>query len=85
MAAPQAYQIRLAGVLEPTWSEWLEGMVISEEPGGVTMLSGSVRDQAELFGLLIKVRDLGLDLISVMRLEPPDADKKSTGSVAPSV
>jgi hypothetical protein len=74
MPARQLYRIRVEGVLEPTWSEWLDGMTISQEPGGVTILSGSVRDQAELFGLLTKVRDMGLTLISVNRVEPPEVD-----------
>jgi hypothetical protein len=72
MPAQQLYRIRVEGVLEPTWSEWLDGMTISQEPGGVTILSGSIRDQAELFGLLTKVRDMGLSLISVNRVEPPE-------------
>ena len=74
MPARQLYRIRVEGVLEPTWSEWLDGMTISQEPGDVTILSGSVRDQAELFGLLTKVRDMGLTLISVNRVEPPEVD-----------
>ena len=72
MPARQLYRIRVEGVLEPTWSEWLAGMNISQEAGGVTILYGSVRDQAELFRLLTKVRDMGLDLISVNRVEPPE-------------
>ncbi len=72
MPAHQFYRIRVEGILEPAWSEWLAGMTISQEPGGVTILSGSVRDQAELFGLLTKVRDMGLDLISVNRVELPE-------------
>jgi hypothetical protein len=71
MPAQQIYQIRVEGVLEPTWSEWLDGLTISQEPGGVTILSGPIRDQAELFGLLTKVQDMGLNLISVNRVEPP--------------
>ena len=74
MPARQLYRIRVEGVLKPTWSEWLDGMTISQEPGDVTILSGSVRDQAELFGLLTKVRDMGLTLISVNRVEPPEVD-----------
>jgi hypothetical protein len=74
MPAQQLYRIRVEGVLDPIWSEWLGGMTVSHEPGSVTTLSGSVRDQAELFGLLIKVRDMGLTLISVNRVEPPDVE-----------
>lgn len=70
MPAQQLYRIRVEGVLDAAWSEWLDGMSVSQEPGGVSVLSGTVRDQAELFGLLIKVRDLGLNLISLNRVEP---------------
>jgi hypothetical protein len=72
MPAQQLYRIRVEGVLDPIWSEWLGGMAVSHEPGSVTTLSGSVRDQAELFGLLVKVRDMGLTLISVNRVEPTE-------------
>ncbi len=74
MQAPQQYQIRIEGILDPVWSDWLDGMVVDQEPGGVTRLSGLMRDQAELFGLLVKVRDMGLSLISVNRVEPPEMD-----------
>ncbi len=75
MPSVQLYRIRVEGFLEPTWSEWLGGMTVSQEPSGVTILSGSVHDQAELFGLLIKMRDMGLNLISVSRVEPPDVER----------
>lgn len=67
MATRRFYRIRVEGILDPDWSEWLDSMTVSQEPGGVTLLSGPVRDQAALYGLLIKLRDMGLSLISVDR------------------
>ena len=63
--APVEYRIRIEGHLAPGWSGWFENMAVQRQPDGTTVLSGPVRDQAELHGLLIKVRDLGLPLISV--------------------
>ena len=68
------YEIRLKGHLDDKWVEWFEGLTISREDNGETLLSGPVVDQAALHGLLRKVRDLGLPLISVMHLEPKQAD-----------
>ncbi len=62
---PTIYQIRLKGHLAPQWAEWFEGLSITLEDNGETLLSGPVADQAALHGLLKKVRDLGLPLISV--------------------
>lgn len=64
------YAIRVKGHLDPRWSEWFDGMTVTLLEGGETILSGPVADQAALHGLLIKVRDLGLVLISVNRAEP---------------
>jgi hypothetical protein len=63
------YEIRVHGHLAYDWSEWFDGLKITHTPGGETILTGPVRDQAELFGVLMKVRDLGLTLISVNRVE----------------
>ncbi len=63
------YQIRVQGHLRPEWSEWFDDMTIAHETNGATALSGPVADQAALHGLLIKVRDLGLELIAVNREE----------------
>jgi hypothetical protein len=63
--APVDYRIRIKGHLAPDWSEWFENMTIQCQPDGTTILSGPVRDQAALHGLLLQVRDLGLSLISV--------------------
>ena len=64
------YQIRIRGHLRPEWSEWFEGMTITHESNGDTILSSSMRDQAALHGLLIRVRDLGLALVSVNQVQP---------------
>ncbi len=63
--APQNYEIRVAGHLSAAWSAWFDGLTIEHEPGEQTVLRGALADQAALFGLLMKVRDLGLVLISV--------------------
>jgi hypothetical protein len=68
MAMPAVYRIRVKGHLTPEWSEWFNDMTITLEPDGDTILSGPVVDQPALHGLLIKVRDLGLTLISVDRV-----------------
>jgi hypothetical protein len=67
---PARYELRVQGVLEPGWSAWFDGLQVSSEPGGVTVLAGPVADQAALHGLLTKVRDLGLPLLSVRRIDP---------------
>ena len=63
------YQIRLKGHLGPQWTDWFGGLIITLEENGETLLTGPVVDQAALFGLLRKVRDLGMPLLSVNRLE----------------
>ena len=62
---PRVYQIRVEGHLRAEWAEWFEGLSVSLEPNGDTLLTGPVVDQAALHGLLKKVRDLGLPLLSV--------------------
>jgi len=57
---PVVYEIRIAGHLPPQWSTWFEGLTVTLEPDGTTLLSGPVVDQAALYGLLKKVRDTGL-------------------------
>lgn len=59
------YEIRVAGQLSPHWSEWFEGFTVVLESDGTMRLIGPVIDQAALYGLLKKVRDLGLPLVSV--------------------
>lgn len=63
------YQIRIKGHLDHRWSEWFGGLTITLEDNGDTLLSGPVVDQAALHGLLRKVRDLGMQLISVTSIE----------------
>lgn len=64
------YQIRIKGHLSPKWSDWFADLTIALQEEGDTLLTGPVADQAALHGLLKKVRDLGLPLISVMRVQP---------------
>ena len=68
---PMVYQIRVKGHLGPRWADWFGDMTITLEDNGDTLLSGPVVDQAALHGLLRKVRDLGMPLISTIRVEPP--------------
>ncbi len=63
--APRIYQIRLEGHLDRQWTEWFDGLTITLEDNGDTLLTGPVIDQAALHGLLRKVRDLGIPLLSV--------------------
>lgn len=66
--APRVYQIRLEGHLGGQWTEWFDGLAITLAENGDTLLTGPVVDQAALHGLLRKVRNLGLPLVSVNRL-----------------
>ncbi len=71
---PVVYQIRLKGHLGSQWTDWFEGLTITLEEDGNTLLTGPVIDQAALHGLLKKVRDLGMPLVSVSPVEPGQAD-----------
>ena len=66
---PWRCEIRIQGHLDERWTDWFEGLTITHEDNGDTLLTGPVVDQTALHGLLRKVRDLGLPLISVNRLE----------------
>jgi hypothetical protein len=70
---PVVYQIRIKGHLGREWTDWFEGLTITLEEDGDTLLTGTVADQAALHGLLKKVRDLGLPLVSVSPIEPDQA------------
>jgi hypothetical protein len=67
---PKCYEVRLQGHLDPRWAAWFDGLSLSHESDGTTVISGSVADQAALHGLLGKVRDLGLPLVSVNQVDP---------------
>ena len=71
--APARYEIRLKGHLDARWAGWFEGLTLTREDDGTTVLRGPVADQAALHGLLSKVRDLGLPLVSVIHSEPKRA------------
>jgi hypothetical protein len=71
---PIVYQIRIKGHLGGQWMDWFEGLAITLEDNGETALTGPVADQAALFGLLRKVRDLGMPLIAVSKVDPKSAD-----------
>ena len=71
---PQIYQIKIQGFLDKEWADWFDGFSITHEPDGTTMLSGSVADQSALHGLLIRLRNLGLSLISVNSDNPRGMD-----------
>jgi len=77
---PVIYQIRLKGHLDSQWADWFEGLTITLEEDGNTLLAGPVVDQAALHGLLKKVRDLGMPLVSVSPLEPGQADVSNVKS-----
>jgi hypothetical protein len=68
-SSPARYEIRIEGVLDSHWAAWFEGLQVTSN-GGETVISGQLADQAALHGLLTRVRDLGLCLISVRRLDP---------------
>ena len=63
------YEIRLRGHLDARWGAWFDGLTLTKESDGTTVISGQVVDQAALHGLLQKVRDVGLPLVSVARVE----------------
>lgn len=71
---PVVYQIRIKGHLGPQWTDWFEGLSITLEEDGDTLITGPVVDQASLHGLLKKVRDLGMPLVSVSPVEPGSSD-----------
>lgn len=70
---PMVYQLRLKGHLGTHWREWFGGLTITLEVNGDTLLTGPIVDQAALHGLLKKVRDLGMTLISFNRISPDES------------
>ena len=71
------YQIRIKGQLGAQWGAWFDGMTITQTANGETLIAGLVADQAALYGLLRKVRDLGLPLRSVSCREPGSVDESA--------
>jgi hypothetical protein len=78
--APHTYRIRVKGVLDVEWSDWFDGLIVEPQESGETVMSGPVRDQAALHGLLNKICDIGLPLLSVQRV---DAEEERTDSHQP--
>ena len=72
------YRIRVEGLLDSGWSEWLAGLTVTPQEGGETLLIGPIRDQAALHGLLVKIRDMGLSLLSVERVNRPHPGLKES-------
>lgn len=66
MKTPTVYSIRIEGCLDGDWGDWFDGMAIQPDPCNETSITGLVRDQAELIGLINRIHDLGLGLISVV-------------------
>jgi len=73
---PAQYEIRIEGVLDSRWADWFEGLHVQSD-ARQTVISGLLADQPALHGLLAKVRDLGLCLISVRRLDPDEAGQET--------
>ncbi|NJN84772.1 MAG: hypothetical protein HC802_22440 [Caldilineaceae bacterium] len=73
---PLLYQIRIQGHLGSQWADWFDGMTITPQENGDTLLTGPVVDQAALHGILRKVRDLGMPLLSVARISPDQTDPR---------
>jgi hypothetical protein len=68
---PALYELRVGRHLDDRWAEWLGDLTLTREPDGTTTLRGEVADQAALHGILIKVRDLGVSLLSVRAMREP--------------
>jgi hypothetical protein len=80
---PGVYQVRVKGTFDERWSDWFDGFTIVPQSDNQTLLTGSVTDQIALHGLLSKIRDLGLPLLSVVRIEtapPPEGQSLQGGT-----
>ena len=73
-AQHEVYRIVVKGHIDHTWSDWFDGLTIRQTGTGETILSGPLADQSALHGVLIKVRDLSLPLLSLTRIEPGETD-----------
>ncbi|HEY7858078.1 MAG TPA: hypothetical protein VIC82_06220 [Candidatus Nanopelagicales bacterium] len=76
---PAGYRLRVAGHLDHHWSPWFGDLTLAQEDDGTTSLTGVITDQAELHGLLTKVRDLGVTLISVEAIDPATVETPGEG------
>jgi hypothetical protein len=77
--SPGQYEIRLKGHLDSRWAAWFDGLSLTNESDGTTIICGPVVDQSALHGLLQKVRDLGLPLVSVTQVEPGQPEAPAGG------
>jgi hypothetical protein len=77
---PELYEIRLKGHLDDRWADWFEGLTITRAANGETLLAGPVADQAALHGLIKKVRDLGMSLVSI---SPIETDRPAAPDIQP--
>ena len=82
-SGPGRYEIRLTGHLDARWSSWFDGLMVSHQNDGTTLIAGPVVDQAALHGLIQRVRDLGMPLLSVTRVadEEPSTNATHAGRV----
>lgn len=76
MPNPEFYEIRIEGNLSSRWSDWFAGLTITQSANNETILTGGLKDQADLHGVLMKIRDLHLVLISVNRVAQPENETK---------
>lgn len=77
------YEVRVAGHLDDHWSSWLDDLAISRRADGTTALTGEMADQAQLHGLLARLRDIGAPLLSLRLLDAPVAGKGTTAKPTP--
>ena len=82
---PGRYEIRTQGHLDPRWATWFDGLSLTQDADGTTVLRGALLDQAALYGVLLKLRDLGLPLLSVTPVTPvtPVEPDRPTAPEAP--
>jgi hypothetical protein len=75
------YEIRLTGRLDGRWATWFDGLTVSQESDGTTVIRGPIADQAALHGVLQRVRDLGLPLVSVARIDPDETTTTASQAI----